>query len=427
MRLLLALSHALHCRNFVAGGVVGRLERRDHSLTLLAPTALVNAIRADAPQATVLPWEPYGGGRFVRWLRQGPLRTASYVARAARGERIYTHKLSLRRSWQARIEIAGCRVVQAWRDAERVAAAVEAWLPVSPALRRLVRMQDCVVVPTFMHTGAEDGLIRAAHAAGVPVVAQAATWDCLLSKGGFLARPDWLLVWGEQSRTHALQRHGFSPGQVRVTGPPQFDMYAQATSRTGPAPTGILVAGTSLQYWDDEVGVVQLLAVQFGGRVHYKPHPRRWQRHVALQVPPSVRVHGWGQSYLDCSPETLQRYRWLLDQVACVVTAWSTLALEGALLGKPALLVGFGRGVGPYGHWDHIRPLLDWPGVTVCQTPEALIHAVGRVLDWVDPAVAEGLRIRAQQIAHCLDGQAVARTVAALEEIAESAVTDVRA
>ena len=434
---VILLPGALHIRAWVGSGLVGMLRDRGWRPHLLVPRRLLTGIAALTDGISSEAMEPYAGGRFRRWLRRGPLRTASYVARARAGSWTYRHKLSRRwetgrpRSVWAWADVAFWRVLGLLADPEHVAAWIErSWRPSKAARRLLEALRPAVVVAsTTIHEGLEMDLFKSARRAGIPTVAEVAGIDTLVSKGAFLVTPDRLLVWGGQSAGDAVADHGFSPHQVTVTGPPHADlMPLQRTRRPSRL---IFVQGTTLTYWREESAIVGQLAAwihdgTLDASVWYRPHARRPCGQV--EAPPGVVIldPGWLRQAdrgggFPINPEALHDFWRVLAGAACVVTAWSTVIVEAALLGIPSVVVGYGEGVPAFGRWAHLEPVLRWPGVFVAESPRDLRRLVSWALDGTFNDMANDLRREADHVARALDRGARGRVVAALDVIAEEA------
>ena len=363
MRIAVLLSHPLHSRNFVHSGLHGLLEQRGHRVMTFIP----------------------GPPRFARLRRS--LRLAAMVAEEPRSQ-TYRHKATLRRGVN-RVEAAVWRRLAGLGvDLVAWARRVEARLPIPPYICEAIRAArpDVFLWATMIHQDAlENDFVRAAQTQGVPVLGAPASWDTLTTKGPFLTRPDRLIVWGAASARQAVEQHGFASEAVSAPGPPHFCPYED-----GPIPPGegVLVAGTSLHYWPDEeriiAGLRQALAPV---EVAYRPHPRRrgaWDPDV------------WA-------------VRRDLEPAAAIVAAFSTVVIEGALLGRPSLLVGFG--VGPHGHalehrhYDHMAHVASWPHVLVVESRNALYDGLR---EWLAAPLIEEqqheLRERALEVANCRPG-----------------------
>lgn len=424
-RVLVALSSDLHRRNWKASGLLGMMTKRWGAVEVRGPD------------------EACWGAPWRRWLRRGPLRTASYVSRARRSP-IYRLKLRLRarRALRFRLGLWLWRAVGLVADPERVASLLEQLIPVDGGVLAAVKRLslDVVVLPTTIHEGLEVEWAKAARRLGIPVVSHAATWDCLISKGGFIGwRPNRLLVWGEQAKRQAMAEHGFTAEEITVSGSPQYDAYFAPDRPTAPLDGQevaqqpfILVAGTTPFYWRDEAGLLRWLseAAQRGALpawIWYRPHPvqqetraRRW----ADGLPYVVLDPGWHPGW-DWQPEDLAHLRWLLEHAACVISAWSTLVLEAALLGTPSVLIAFGGAAAELGEWEHIAPLRNWPGVDVVQDFAELLTVIGLHLA-APPCGGSGIglmwradmRARADALVRAADGRARERICEAIEEVA---------
>lgn len=225
MKILLLCGHRLMVRNMISSGLAAKLPGE---VTVVAP--LADWIEVPADVRKTLRFCPLGNpaGRFRTRLRRY-LRLASLVARE-RTSITYQNKIANegRSKWQ----IALWRAVRRWHDPEAIGRRIEAILPPSTAAMGIVEAirPDLVIWPTLIHQADDTEIVKAAKQAGIPVWAMPASWDNLLTKGGFLVRPDKLLVWGETSRAQAIESHGFSDADVVITGPPHFDCYARTGS-----------------------------------------------------------------------------------------------------------------------------------------------------------------------------------------------------
>ena len=355
MRIYVPLLHDLHRRNWRLSGCLDDLRKRGHVVT-----------EEDRP----IP-------RFRR-LRAA-FRVASMVAREP-GSRTYQNKLSRLRGG-ARLQAS---VWRRWRrmgrDPEATAAAIEGHLPVSVKwkTRMMGPRQNLLLWPTMIHMDAVDNdVVKAARALGIPVLAAVSSWDTLTTKGGLLVRPDRLMVWGEVSARHAVERHGFAPADVFPTGPPHFVPYEGGLSAS--RGSVLLVAGTSIHFWAEELQMVATLGQHFPGRVLWRPHPRRLGER--LQAPRGVLMDarlGWGSD--------VAAVRASLDASCGVVAAFSTVVIEAALSGRPSALIGFGGSehsgaLLDHAAWEHMAEVAAWPSVETMMDLEQLTRWCALALD----------------------------------------------
>lgn len=319
--------------------------------------------------------------RFRRLRRS--LRLMTLVAREPRSQTM-CHKATLRRG-PARLEAALWRRLARRLDLEALACRVDARLPVPLYVREALAAArpDLFLWPTLLHMDAlENDWVKAAKAMGIPVLGAPASWDTLTTKGGFLVRPERLLVWGQASRRQAVEQHGFASEAVSAPGPPHFVPYED-----GPIPPGkaILVAGTSLHYWPDEDRIVAKL--RRIADVTHRLHPRR--------------RGGW-------DPD-VWAVRRDLEAARFVIAAFSTVVIEAALLGRPAILVAFGTGeqgaVLEHEKYDHMREVAAWPSSFVARSElEMLARVWALSCNPVPEAAQRPIRRTALAIAHCAPG-----------------------
>jgi hypothetical protein len=451
-RYLVALTHNLHVRNFLASGCLDELTGRGHELHLLVPGALRAAIGAPTAVRRALavePLEPYLGGRLRNFLRRR-WRVGSFAAR--RHLKTYRHKIRLASgSPSFALQLRAFSLLGRFGDVETMWQRWEDRLAPRRSALALVRRvaPDVLFTPTLIHDGAEIELVKAARRLGVPSVGFASSWDTLTSKGAFAVRPGYLLVWGAENRRHAVAYHGFDEGRVIATGAPHLDVYADGfeaeprpefLARRGVPPDRrvLLFAGTTVTYWEDEPRLLRALseAIEDGRLkdcvIWYRPHPRRPPRdlpdvrslpHVVMDDQ-ARRQKAEGISSYSMRPEDLRHYRSLMDAVDGVVTAFSTMIVEAALRGKPSLVIGFGvdhTNTGrliQHAEYEHSLHLLSTPGVVLCRSLEELLREAQRVCAGEYAELHDALRARADAIARNRDGRARERIVDALERIA---------
>lgn len=341
----------------------------------------------------------YPGLRRHYYRVRHVLRLGSLVGRSRVGSSTYRHKLTLPRSLLDRAAIA------VWRrlaDPEMTACRIEARLPIPREAMRIIDSMrpDLLLWPTMTHDDPADDLVKAAKSRGIPVVAAPASWDTLTTKGGFLVRPDALLVWGAASARHAERDHGFARGQIAITGPPHWDHYFEP--RAAKPRTKVLIAGTSVVYWEDEEDLAGRLTEDFPGRVIYRRHPRRggnWSWKACLEL------------------------RDQLDETAIIVAAFSTVIVEAALQGVPSCVVTFGRGLPPLAEYEHMAEVMSWHGgVARCDSYERMRSVIEVALSHPPedrPTITEMLRRSAREVADvdglCRERIAEALTVYAKE------------
>lgn len=222
---------------------------------------------------------------------------------------------------------------------------------------------DVVIHPCVLEGVYLNDLIEITEERGIPLVVIMNSWDNPSTKRSMIGQPDWLLVWGEQTRQHAVTFAGLSRDRVIPFGAAQFDVFKKPSlvtrsefdNRNGlrsGLPT-LLYAGSSrgnaeiehLKTLDNAVerGVLPKM------NILYRPHP--WGNGGAggegiLDAPwKNVCVESSMRGYLESvragnTEKYLSNYvdtHDVLSNVDGVVSPLSTIILESLLHGKPAM------------------------------------------------------------------------------------------
>lgn len=249
-----------------------------------------------------------------------------------------------------------------------LARVVERLLPVDRALLEFVRNQnvDVILVSPVVAVGEsallQTDVIKAGRALGVPVIAGAASWDHLTSKGLVRVVPDALAVWNDIQVREAQALHRIPRSRIVVTGAQSLDHWFEPAVpgavehvRRSLGMTGgrrvILFVGSSLKMapGDTEVRFVEqwLQALRGSSRrdvrdafVIIRPHPsntRQWQD--ADLHDPSAVITPRSYSGMPLSHEEVDAFRHTLLVSSAVVGVNTTAMIEAAILRRPVFTV----------------------------------------------------------------------------------------
>lgn len=245
----------------------------------------------------------------------------------------------------------------------RLFQTIERAIPVSRTIVEFLEAQhpDAVIVSPLVDAASEQvDVVRAAQAAGIPVVAAIASWDNLTNKGLLRVRPDLVTVWNEHQKNEAVEYHGVPGERVAVTGAQLFDRWFERAPAQSRDAFGEMVGLT-----DPRPYVLFVGSSVFIARSEFEvPFVRRWlealrhSAHPALRdVPVLVRPHpfnvdAWADAdFSDLGPVAIwprQRYTPAeesarssffdsLHYSAAIVGLNTSALIEGAILGKPVL------------------------------------------------------------------------------------------
>lgn len=292
---------------------------------------------------------------------------------------LYTEAIAFRRGRHERAMRKSRRKMVGWKSALLLTLA---GLPIGSAIfRRIVdrRMRehpnqaltdllrnerpDAVLHPTVLDGVFINDLIPACKASGIPLILAMNSWDNPASKRAMAGNPDWLLVWGPQTKRHAVEYMKIPEDRAVPFGAAQFDVFKDTprVNRTefcrihdiDPARRLILFAGSNTR--TDEFATMNALDAAIekgelpGCAIIYRPHPwgeggRNGER-IAEANWRHVRIHAPMRAYLEAiargSKEiSLPDYRDthdVLSVVDMVVSPLSTILIEAVLHRKPII------------------------------------------------------------------------------------------
>jgi hypothetical protein len=231
----------------------------------------------------------------------------------------------------------------------------------------LERKPDALLVYTSVNSYFTDDLVREARRKAIPLLALTNNWDNLNTKS-FLEIPPHLAVWGEQGFLIARLMHRISPHRIFVTGSPRFEIYRRLRPSRNEArrAVGIPADGQALLFcgagasFEETSLIEELDAAIEAGRlprnlmILYKPHPLRMARQSERPLDLSKLRHIRKISSVRGLSE-LAVYPNLFAAADGVISPFSTMIMEGAMHGLPALCLGY---TDP-GHANH-----DWNRVS---------------------------------------------------------------
>lgn len=217
----------------------------------------------------------------------------------------------------------------------------------------------------------------------IPLLVIMNSWDNPSTKRAMFGNPDWLLVWGPQTRHHAIKYMGMAANRVINFGAAQFDVYRSQPTITrkefmerhniSEGYKVLLYAGSSKD--TDEYYHLSLIdnAIELGLLkqvvVIYRPHPwgscgkgghrihcAKW-KHVRVEssMKDYVKNVSDGVSMKITTPSYLDTHN-ILSHVDALVSPLSTIVIEGALHGKPSLCF-LPDEVDASGHYKQVLPL----------------------------------------------------------------------
>lgn len=214
-------------------------------------------------------------------------------------------------------------------------------------------------------------------------------WDNLSSKTILWTKPDYLAVWGEQSRRHAVEIQDFEPQRVILIGTPRYEAYFE--TRDKPLSSHfdfpyILFVGTVLPF--DEIGALTILNKAmlenpkvFGdARIVYRPHPWRLSKEILEEgslekvvIDPQVREAYLNKDNSASFQPSLEYYPSLLKNAGLIIGGLTSMIIEAMIYRKPFLTIVYDDGVNMTSQhnalkwYTHFEGLETVPSVFLCR------------------------------------------------------------
>ncbi len=219
-------------------------------------------------------------------------------------------------------------------------------------------IHPCVLEGVFI-----NDLIQITKEKKIPSIVIMNSWDNPSTKNAMVGNPDWLLVWGKQTQTHAIKYCKMKEKNVIQFGAAQFDLYRKPSKiikknfhknyKFEVKDVIILFAGSSVG--TDEIKQLTLLdnAINQGlfkdVKIIYRPHPwggggkngskifdQKWNNikfdRSMINYLNNLKI-GVKDKYLSDYSETHD----ILSNIDAVISPLSTILIEAAIHGKPSL------------------------------------------------------------------------------------------
>jgi len=223
---------------------------------------------------------------------------------------------------------------------------------------------DVIIHPSILEGVYINDLVAVSHERKIPFVVIMNSWDNPSTKKAVLGNPDWLLVWGEQTKRHAVEFMGMPEEQVINFGVAQFDLYRKPARLSrlefcnkhsiDHTAKIVLYAGSS-KSTDEFQHLMNIDKAISAGKfdnviVIYRPHPwgggGKGGERILKQSWKNIHIEESMREYLEqiCNGITnainLPDYNYthdVLSSIDALVSPLSTIIIEGALHDKPVL------------------------------------------------------------------------------------------
>jgi hypothetical protein len=218
---------------------------------------------------------------------------------------------------------------------------------------------DIIIYPSSAYSPEDNDLISIGKEMCIKTLFIIDNWDNLSSKTIFASHPDYIAVWGEQTKKHAIEIQGFKSDQVFILGSARFNDYllpeVNSTINSLLPEHYVLFAGCAVPY--DEISVLHIMEEEIsnnaemynGLKIIYRPHPWRQARynefreefnfkHVIVD-PQLSKYFKNNKSNIGFQPD-LKYYPLLLSNMLFTVMTPTTMIVEALIFNKKILLLG---------------------------------------------------------------------------------------
>jgi hypothetical protein len=295
------------------------------------------------------------------------------------------------------------------------------------------RRPDVVIHPSILAGYFINELTQICSKLTIPLIVLMNSWDNPSTKSMNTGLPDRLVVWGPQTRQHAIEYMKLPPERVLEFGAAQFDVYRDPVAepdeelrrmfKVPPAVPIVLYAGVSKSV--DETAHLQALdqAIAEGrippAHILYRPHP--WRDRL---VDGEKNFFDVGFRHVSIDPFMADFYRRVVDTrqngfemadyrvtarllqlVSGVISPLSTMLLEAVMHGVPVIMfypegekTSVGRHIDIGKKLPHFGEFWGPEGIQVVGDPNDLWRAVSAMLTaHQSPTVRAALKRHASQ------------------------------
>lgn len=330
------------------------------------------------------------------------------------------------------------------------------WLNSSTRYRDLYQEIKPTLVFNGSHIHSRNAIqaVQAAQWLGIPTATFIFSWDNLTSQGRITLPYDYFLVWNESLKVQLLEMYDWiKPGNVFVTGSPQFDFHFRPQfhlsrenfcDRVGADPARpIIFYATGMPNHmpgEPEIveGIADILRQEFDVasrpqllvRVYPKDRSQRFdelkQRRGDILFP---KVE-WEQAWLTPKFEDSYDLVNTLRHCAMGINVASTVSLELCMFDRPAINVGYNPksvdeaelSFAEYYGFDHYKPVVESGAVQVANSENELANMIRSALANPGERSPQRKQLIKNMFGSTLDGRSSQRVADTLVSLAAGSI-----
>jgi len=216
---------------------------------------------------------------------------------------------------------------------------------------------DLILYPSSAFEATGIDLVKISKKKNIPSIFLIDNWDNLSSKSILWRKPNRVLVWGEQSKNHAISIQGFKPNCVDVIGSARFDNYFEKRNTNVVSNYNfkyILFVGTTLPFDESKViyeldKIITANQKIFGKiKLVYRPHPWRQGKDKLKEdklnntiIDPQVRSNYLESNFSNTFQPKLEYYPSLIKNAEFVMGGLTSMIIEALIFKKRYLAIAY--------------------------------------------------------------------------------------
>ena len=245
-----------------------------------------------------------------------------------------------------------------------------------------------ILIPSMGYEGMTFETIKVAKKYHVPSCVLVDNWDNLSSKTIFTRKPDYITVWGKQSREHAEKIHGIDSHRISILGTPRFIDYFSRNNFRQDRPYSFkyaVFAGNALAF--DELTTLKKLDEILEKNsenitIIYRPHPWRHVRKCAdtffeydfkhIKLDTEAKNYYKKELGTKFVPD-LDYFPKLLANMEFMICPLSTMLIESLIFDKKVYVLTYDDGVhftnpkNAFRYYEHFRGIRYLPNVEIIE------------------------------------------------------------
>jgi hypothetical protein len=420
-KILFVLTHIHFIRNYITSGVLKELQNNlsvnilltnetkktifdnESVVTIEEPNHLTKIVRSFIFDAFTIIEMPTNTAFALRYKRNKVLSLSKYFKQIRSLRHFSIKKLS--------VFIYGFildinRLVCHWMNKNILKKYIKLLIHIDSTRKKNVEKlqkysEHLIVIPSSAYSHYDIEIIQICANLNLKTLLLIDNWDNLTSKSILWHKPDFMAVWGEQTKMHAIKFQKMPQNRVFELGTPRFDQYFQ--TRDNKIATNfefkyILFVGTFLEF--NELEAITIINNTIDNNIEafssiklvYRPHPWRQGKavnHIAnlkhVVLDPQIE-----ESYLKGNKSfqpKLDYYPSLINNSEMIIGGLTSMIIEASIYNKNYIALAYDDGVSfisqkeAYESYIHFKGVDQLENVHMCHQKENLGDLLTQVFD----------------------------------------------